>query len=70
MYFRNGEHNPPHIHAIYNSDTAAISIHTGDILDGYLPEKALNLVKEWIHLNRRELLIMWETQEFIKVPPL
>ncbi len=28
MYFLEGEHNPPHIHAIYNDTTAAIAILT------------------------------------------
>lgn len=28
MYFLQGEHNPPHIHAIYNEDVAAIDFMT------------------------------------------
>ena len=34
MYFMQSEQNPPHIHAIYNDDVAAIDFITGDILDG------------------------------------
>lgn len=41
MYFLQGEHNPPHIHAIYNDDVAAIDYMTGDVLEGYLPPKGL-----------------------------
>ena len=37
MYFKQSEHNPPHIHAIYNENAAAIDFITGDVLDGYLP---------------------------------
>lgn len=43
---------------------------TGDVLEGYLPPKALKMVEEWIGINRSELQIIWETQEFKKLPPL
>ena len=70
MYFKQSEHNPPHIHAIYNENAAAIDFITGEILDGYLPQKELALVREWIHLNGNELLEIWQTQEFRKLSPL
>ena len=37
MYFLQSEHNPPHIHAIYNEDVAAIDFMTGEVLEGHLP---------------------------------
>lgn len=46
MYFLNADHNPPHIHAIYNEDAAEIEITTGNILEGNLPAKALAMVRE------------------------
>lgn len=70
MYFLQSEHNPPHIHAIYNDDVAAIDFMTGTVLEGHLPNKALNLVQEWIALHREELRTIWETQEFRQLPPL
>jgi len=70
MYFLQNEHNPPHIHAIYNDDVAAIDFMTGNVLEGHLPSKALAMVQEWIGLNRDALKIIWETQEFRKLPPL
>lgn len=70
MYFLGSEHNPPHIHAIYGEDTAAFDIRTGDMIDGGFPKRATMLVREWIDLNRDELLRMWETQEFAKLAPL
>lgn len=70
MYFLGSEHNPPHIHAIYGEDTAAFNIQTGEMLDGGFPKRAAALVREWISLNRDELLRMWETQEFTKLAPL
>ena len=68
--FQQAEHNPPHIHAIYGEDTAATEIKTGEILEGYLPDKAYALVREWLSLNEKELLNMWESQIFHSLAPL
>ena len=70
MYFLQKEHNPPHIHAIYGDDMAAITISNGEILEGALPNKALELVREWISLHKDDLLSMWKTQEFKQLSPL
>ena len=70
MYFQQAEHNPPHIHALYGDDMAEVDIRTGEIIEGDLPPKALSMVREWIELNKKDLLHMWETQEFKKLPPL
>lgn len=70
MYFQQSEHNPPHIHALYGDDMAAIEIKTGEIIEGELPPKALNMVREWIALHEKDLLQIWETQEFSKLEPL
>ena len=70
MYFLQNEHNPPHIHAIYNEDVAAIDFITGNVLEGYLPSKALSMVLEWIDLHRDELKEIWETQDFRQISPL
>ncbi len=70
MYFQQAEHNPPHIHALYNEDMAAIDIQTGEVLEGYLPPKALAMVREWVTINKSDLLHMWETQEFEVLSPL
>ena len=70
IYFIQSEHNPPHIHALYGEYMSAINIATGKVLEGDLPNKALNLVIEWLDLHRDELMKMWETQEFKKLPPL
>ena len=70
MYFQQAEHNPPHIHALYGEDMAAVEIQTGEILEGYLPPKALSMVREWVAIHKDELLQMWETQEFKPLSPL
>lgn len=46
MYFQQSEHNPPHIHAIYNENVAAIDFMTGEVIERQLPPKALALVRE------------------------
>ena len=42
----------------------------GEVLEGYLPPKALAMVREWIALHKDTLQEIWETQEFKKIPPL
>ena len=70
MYLAGNEHNPPHIHAIYNEDVAAIDIMTGNVIVGSLPAHAMKLVQEWLSANRASLLEIWNTQEFQHIPPL
>ena len=70
MYFQQSEHNPPHIHAIYGEYTGAINIQTGQLIEGDLPSRALNLIQEWLKLNRNEVLEIWNTQKFKTIPPL
>lgn len=40
------------------------------MLEGDLPQKALSLVREWAAQHKAELLKIWDTQEFILLPPL
>ena len=70
MYFQQSEHNPPHIHAIYGEYMGAIDIQTGELLEGDLPMRALKLVQEWLNIHRADILSIWNTQEFKKIPPL
>ena len=49
---------------------SAIDIRTLEVLEGDLPNKALDLVKEWMKEYQDDLLNMWRTQEFKTLPPL
>jgi len=49
---------------------SAINIVTGEVIEGDLPSKALALVLEWLNLHRDELMAIWQTQAFKKLPPL
>lgn len=70
MYFQQSEHNPPHIHAIYGEHIGVINIQTGNLIEGDLPVKALSLIQEWTTKHKKELLDIWNTQHFKKIPPL
>lgn len=70
MYFLGSEHNPPHFHVIYGEYEGAIDIKTLEPIDGDLPNKALSLIREWASQYQDELLTIWNTQEFKKLPPL
>ena len=70
MYFRQSEHNPPHIHALYGEYIGIIDIQTGQMLEGDLPKRALKMVQEWTAQHKDALMKMWTTQEFVELPPL
>ena len=70
MYLRNKEHNPPHIHAITQDFDAPFLIETGEIIEGDFPPKSAALVKEFILKYQKELEEMWETEQYVKLPPL
>ena len=70
MYLRNKEHNPPHVHALFQDFDAPFSIATGDIMDGFFPQKAAIKVKCFILKYQKELEEMWETEKYVKLPPV
>jgi hypothetical protein len=41
------EHPPPHFHAVYGDDVAFIAIESGEVIEGWLPNNAARLVKQW-----------------------
>ena len=57
MFFN--DHPPPHFHARYGDVEATIEIGSLEIMDGELPNRALNLVREWAMMHREELLENW-----------
>ena len=57
MFFN--DHPPPHFHARYGEFEATVDIGTLEVLEGQLPRRALNLVREWAMMHREELLEDW-----------
>jgi hypothetical protein len=41
------DHPPPHFHARYGEFEATVNIATLEVMEGDLPRRALNLVREW-----------------------
>ena len=70
MFFLASEHNPPHIHVLYGEYMGVIDIRTNKMLQGDLPDKAQELVREWMIKHQSELMEMWESQNLRKLPPL
>ncbi|HBC75318.1 MAG TPA: hypothetical protein DC017_10830 [Candidatus Wallbacteria bacterium] len=52
------------------SKISAIDINSFEVIEGDLPNKALLLVREWMKINRKDLLEIWNTQQFRELPPL
>jgi uncharacterized protein DUF4160 len=58
MYWNEGSHSRPHVHARYAGRSASIDFD-GEPLAGSLPRRALTLVREWARLHRDELEANW-----------
>ena len=70
MRQKSKEHEPPHIHAWYGGKDAAFLISTGEILYGNLPNRAKNMIREFILKYQDELLAMWNGAPFKKLKGL
>ena len=70
MFFKPKEHEPAHIHALYNEYVGIFDVCTHEMIEGDMPLRAQQLVKEWMSEHTEELLNMWQTQKIVKLPPL
>ena len=70
MFFKPKEHEPAHIHAVYNETVGVFDINTLEMIEGDMPHRAQQLVKDWLTEHKGELLEMWQTQMIVKLPPL
>jgi GH15 family glucan-1,4-alpha-glucosidase len=68
MYLGKKDHNPPHIHALYQNKKALFDIKTGEKTDGNLPKDKEKLVSAWIILHKDELLADWELAQNGELP--
>lgn len=69
IFFR-GEHNPPHIHALYGEHNGLFEISNMEMIEGDLPGKAVKLVQEWGRQYQNDLQLMWDNKQIKKLPPL
>lgn len=70
MFFKPREHEPAHIHAIYGEYVGLFDIHTFEMFEGDMPQRAQQLVKEWLTQHKDQLEAMWKSQIITKLPPL
>ena len=68
LYFR--EHGVPHFHALYGEFNGVFEIETLKMIEGDLSQRTQKLVMEWASEYQEELVKMWKTQEFKKLPGL
>ena len=66
MFFN--DHPPPHFHARYGEFEATVEIPTLEIIEGHLPRRALDLIREWAMMHREELIEDWRFCRE-KIPP-
>ena len=62
------------INIVYNihilGEVGVFDIKTLEMIEGDLPAKGQSLVREWAEKHEDDLLKIWNTQEFRKIPPL
>jgi Domain of unknown function (DUF4160) len=58
MYWNEGSHQRPHFHARYAGHQASVAFD-GEIIVGWLPARALRLVRDWAALHQPELEANW-----------
>ena len=68
MYFK--EHGVPHFHALYGEYNGVFEIKSLEMIEGDLPNRAQKMVKEWAGMNQDDLMELWKTQKFKKIPGL
>jgi hypothetical protein len=67
MRMFNGDHRPPHFHAVYNEYEVLIIIETGEIYAGSLPQRQLKVVANWLKDNGDWVLkVFWELNPELK----
>jgi len=64
VYVYNGDHRPPHIHAIYNEYEVLLEIMTGKIYAGDLPVKQFKHIMDWLAGNEE-----WALGVFYELNP-
>ncbi len=64
------DHPPPHFHVVYGEYNGIFNIDTLNMIEGDLPDRAKKMVVEWASIYQKDLMDIWKTQKFKKLPPL
>lgn len=71
--YNNGEHNPPHFHAYYQTCEAMYDFD-GNLIRGTMPNKQESLIRAWALIHQDELAANWElamkSESLYKIDPL
>jgi len=68
MYLGKKDHNPPHIHALYQGHKGTFDIRTGNKIEGNIPADREKMISVWITLHKDELLADWELAQSGELP--
>ena len=62
IYIRmyNNDHAPPHFNVEYQGHEAFVGIATGEVMDGDLPKRAQQLVRDWCLMHQPALAENWQ----------
>ena len=70
---KDSKHHLPHIHALYSGKEAVMSLD-GEILEGSLPAKKIDMLRVWMDIHKDELEANWqlllEGEPYFKIKPL
>ena len=61
------EHNPPHFHAEYGEFRIVMNL-SDEVVNGFMPQRALRLIFEWTELHKNELLENWDICQNEDIP--
>ncbi len=70
MYLIDSENPPEHIHIKYGEYEAVMELTNLNIIEGAVPKKCRQLVREWAEIHQEELIEMWKTHNFHKISPV
>jgi len=73
MHYGLREHPPAHFHAITSSSDAVFTLQ-GDLIEGELSTKEINMIRKWALLHQDELAhnwqMCWANENPFKIAPL
>ena len=55
---------------LFGDYNGLFNIETLELIEGDLPKRAIKMIVEWAAIYKNELMEMWKSQEFNKIPPL
>ena len=70
MFLIDRGHPPKHIHIKYGEYEAVMELMNFNLIDGHIPMKCRQLVREWAEIHQEELIEIWDTQNFRSIAPL